>query len=153
MTADRQLDLWSRRRKDKMDSAARLWRAGEITRQKLVWDLEKAATFKNEVWDETAQQADVLRHYRAVRVSLGWESEQRTEHHRVARVLGLPVDARTVHAVVIGELDIDSAGEAAEKIRRRHLGTDYDALLASGVGRETARDLMSYRGRSGGGQR
>lgn len=71
---------------------------------------------------------------------------ERMEAVKLNRGLGLPDDALTGLWWALGHTpDGDTFGEAearaaAEKIRHRHLATDYDDLLASGMSREAARE-------------
>jgi hypothetical protein len=59
-----------------------------------------------------------------------------------ADAIGVLKGSRTWRAYRAGEIDADEAARIGRITTARHEATDYDALLASGVDRETARELI-----------
>lgn len=59
----------------------------------------------------------------------------------VAASLGLPPGSRTAEWLARGEISRAEAERIAGVVTRRHENTDYDALLAAGVDRDTAREI------------
>lgn len=93
-------------------------------------------------WDEdgTAWNQAVVEIERRLAEETDAPVESRIEE--IAAALGMPEDSRTVREVASGQLDMEEAMERAERIRFRHEKTEYDALLRSGVDRDTAREII-----------
>jgi len=70
------------------------------------------------------------------------DEEEQAEHRAEAKRLGVRSDSRVFAAYIRGLIDEDECERVGEITRRRHETTSYDDLLARGMSRDDARDLM-----------
>jgi hypothetical protein len=61
---------------------------------------------------------------------------------QAAELLGMPEDSQTVRLYTGRMLDLKEALRRASVITHRHESTDYDKLLAAGIDRDTARQII-----------
>ena len=64
------------------------------------------------------------------------------ERQAEADALGVRLDSRTFSSYRRGEIDAQEARRIGEITRHRHEATNYDALIQSGMDRDTARGLI-----------
>lgn len=129
---------------ERMESALADFTAGRISRQKFYGTIRKETAFPQSLWesdeDYSHQNRVTSEADRIADAAKGLKTE--TPIAKAAKLLGMPERSLTVLDFVAGRISLEEATAAAERISHRHEKTDYDSLLASGVDRDTAREMI-----------
>ena len=146
---------------EKVEAALEQFMEGAISRQKFHGVCRTACNFSRtekmaEMWDADCDYSEQNRVVEAInRVKLV-ESARHIKRGSIktrgeinmslrsgiAKTLNMPSDSIIVGKVVAGQMTIDEAAPICAAIRHRHKNTEYDALLARGVSKDDAREII-----------
>ena len=150
MSTEIKLHRLASARIEKVDAALEQFAEGSITRQKFVGVCRTAYNFSRtekmaEMWDadyDYAEQGRVFEAINRAKAQAQGISAPMSPRSAIAKTLNMPSDSILVGKVLSGQMTIDEATPICAAIRHRHENTEYDALLARGVGRDDAREII-----------
>ena len=135
---------------EKVEAALEHFMAGAISRQKFAGVCRTAANFSctermAAMWDadyDYAEQNRVVEAIDRAKAQAQGKSAPMSPRASLAKTLNMPSDSIIVGKVVAGQMTIDEATPICAAIRHRHENTEYDALLARGVSKDDAREMI-----------
>jgi hypothetical protein len=135
---------------EKIEAACEQFIAGAISRQKFIGVCRTAFNFSRtermaEMWDadcDYCEQSRVAEAINQAKARAQGRSAPMSPRSAIAKTLSMPSDSMIVGKVAAGSMTIDEAMPICAAIRHRHENTEYDALLARGVSKEDAREII-----------
>jgi hypothetical protein len=135
---------------ERVENALYLFQSFAISRQKFIGVCRTAFNFSRtermaEMWDadwDYCEQNRVAEAINQAKARAQGRSAPMSPRSAIAKTLSMPSDSMIVGKVVAGQMTIDEAAPICESIRHRHENTEYDALLARGVSKDDAREII-----------
>lgn len=133
-----------------VENALYLFRSFSISRQKFHGVCRTACNFLRTermaaMWDadyDYAEQNRVVEAINRAKAQAKGKAATKSPRASLAETLSMPSDSIIVGKVLSGQMTIDEATPICAAIRHRHENTEYDALLAQGVSKDDAREII-----------
>ena len=150
MNGEVRLNRAASKRIQNMEDALHEYQAGRISKQKFIGVCTTMCNFNRnyrnaEFWEADYEYAEQNRVYVA---AAEFKDKSRgitppiSQRALIAKRLKMPEDSIIVGKVVSGQMTFDEAVPICDAIRHRHKNTAYDSLLARGVSKDDAREII-----------